>query len=237
MRDQQLPLRVKLPDHAVFDNFYAGPNEELVAYLCDQPQAMTWVWGEPSTGKTHLLQASAARFSQSAYLPLADVQHYGPRILSGYGAFDQVCLDDLDQVVTDDASSWEDALFELFQDLSERGATLIVASRAAPQNVALSMADLKSRLLSGPVYRLQVLDDDERLKAMQLRAWRRGLKLPDATGEYLLKRLQRDMKSLCDFLDHLDTASLVRKSKLTVALVKATLDARQDAHSAPGAQI
>ena len=255
MRDQQLPLHLKLPDHAVFDSYFAGPNREALDYLAQGAGAMTWLWGEPSTGKTHLLQAAAAASARSAYLPLSELKDFGPSVLDGYGQFDVVCVDQLDQIISvqtsqeeksdtvpdngsesadTEASSvqksaeqieWEQALFSLFRLLvMEQRGRLIVASRAAPKSFRVMLPDLASRLLSGPVFRLQSLDDHQRLQAIQLRASRRGLKLPDSTGQYLLKRLKRDMRSLCEFLDRLDTASLVHQSRLTIPLVRMTLD-------------
>lgn len=250
MRDQQLPLHLKLPDHAVFESYFAGPNREALDYLSSGAHKMTWLWGEPSTGKTHLLQAAAAASARSVYLPLAELKQYGPSVLDGYDGFDVVCLDQLDAIIpaassplgesdreirasfeadNDTRQGWEQALFSLFQLLvMERQNTLVVASRAAPRSLQFGLPDLASRLLSGPVFRLQSLDDEQRLRAIQLRASRRGLKLPDSTGHYLLKRLKRDMSSLCAFLDRLDTASLVHQSRLTIPLVRMTLDAVTD---------
>lgn len=259
MREQQLPLHLKLPDYTAFDSFFAGPNEEALAYLSGSQRTMTWLWGQPATGKTHLLQSVAAASDQSVYLPLTELETYGPFVLEGYDAFDVVCIDALDAVIppvrdesepaeTPEASSasaialslsiqrqWEEVLFKLYQEVVvERENTLVVASRSAPRNSQFLMPDLQSRLLSGPVFRLNTLDDEECLQAIQLRAARRGLKLPEATGNYLLKRMKRDMHSLCSFLDELDTASLVHQSKLTIPLVRATLDQRaDDAHSTP----
>lgn len=263
MREQQLPLHLKLPDQTAFDSFYPGPNREVLEYLCGVKRTMTWLWGKPSTGKTHLLQSVAAASDQSVYLPLSELDAYGPFVLEGYDAFDVVCIDALDTVIPakrgDDAvddeppkassesaialslstqRQWEEVLFKLYQEVVvERGNTLVVASRMAPKNSQFLMADLHSRLLSGPVFRLRSLDDEQCLKAIQMRASRRGLKLPDATGQYLLKRMKRDMRSLCAFLDELDTASLVHQSKLTIPLVRTTLDqGDDDGHSAPEVQ-
>ncbi|MFK8031168.1 MAG: hypothetical protein AB8G18_13105 [Gammaproteobacteria bacterium] len=280
MREQQLPLHLKLPDSTTFESYFAGPNQEALAYLVNGDVTMTWLWGESSSGKTHLLQSVAAASDQAVYLPLAELKPYGPFVLDGYDAFDVVCLDQLDaiippqdqntasleqadrrgvqHVISDGGSTafevepddqhnaesedtefdralqaplslatqrlWEKALFKLYQEVVvERQNTLVVASKSAPKNSLFLLPDLESRLLSGPVFRLQSLDDDQLLSAIQLRASRRGLKLPDATGRYLLRRMKRDMHSLCEFLDRLDTASLVHQSKLTIALVKTTL--------------
>jgi DnaA family protein len=48
----------------------------------------------------------------------------------------------------------------------------------------------------------------------------RGFELPDETAQYLLRRLPRDMATLCRFLDELDEASLAAQRRLTVPFVK-----------------
>lgn len=250
MRDQQLTLHLNLPDYAVFESYFEGPNREAVRYLASDASTIAWLWGEPSTGKTHLLQAVAATTAHAAYLPLEALKQYGPSVLEGYDAFDVVCIDQLDAIVPasteagepdqhagatgllseDEQRRWEQALFGLYQSVvSERQRRMVIATRVAPKNCRFLLPDLASRLLSGPVFRLKSLNDKQRLEAIQLRARRRGMTLPDSTGRYLLKRLKRDMRSLCEFLDRLEDASLVHKSPLTIPLVRMTLDDAADA--------
>ena len=73
---------------------------------------------------------------------------------------------------------------------------------------------------------LQTLDDDEQVTALQLRANLRGFELPDEAAQYLLRRLPRDMASLCTFLDELDEESLVSQRRLTVPFVREVMDRR-----------
>ena len=47
--------------------------------------------------------------------------------------------------------------------------------------------------------------------------------LPEETGQFLLRRLPRNMTALCTFLDELDEASLVAQRRLTVPFVKAVM--------------
>ena len=85
------------------------------------------------------------------------------------------------------------------------------------------MPDLRSRLGWGLIYQLKVLDDQQRLQALQLRARQRGCEMPYETGRYLMRRLPRNMAALFDLLDQLDEASLVAQRKLTVPFVKSVL--------------
>lgn len=221
----QLPLLIKLQDQAVFASYFSGPNSETVSQLRRQPDAgggVIWLWGEAATGKSHLLQAVCSACENSAYLPCTELLNIGHPVLDGFSRYSLLCLDDIDQLIG--AGAWEQGIFTLFNELVAEGrGTLVVSSTLAPKTLLFQLADLQSRLLSGPVYRLAGLSDDERLAAIQLRATRRGLELPSATGRFLLKHFRRDMRSLCQMLDKLDTASLVYQSRLTIPLVKSTL--------------
>lgn len=230
----QLPLAIKLRDQAVFDSYYAGPNAEIVAQLRASPLAeggVVWLWGETATGKSHLLQAMCAASERSAFLPVSQVTAIGADMLNGFGQYRLVCLDDVDLMPGD--AAYERSLFGLFQELvTERSGTLVISSTCAPRDVHIRMADLESRLLSGPVYRLTPLSELDRLQVIRQRAERRGLELPDATGDFLLRHFKRDMRSLCNLLDKLDTEALVQQQRrLTIPLLKSAIAGRnrQDA--------
>ena len=64
---------------------------------------------------------------------------------------------------------------------------------------------------------LQLLEETEQIEALQLRAQIRGFDLPLETAQFLLRRLPRDMASLCAFLDELDDASLAAQRRLMAA--------------------
>jgi DnaA-homolog protein len=61
------------------------------------------------------------------------------------------------------------------------------------------------------------------MRALQIRAARRGLELADEAALFLVRRLPRDMHSLCDVLDRLDAASLVAQRRLTVPFLREAL--------------
>jgi DnaA family protein len=234
MDAKQLPLGVRLRDTSVFASYFPGRNSSVV----DALQALTarrespsdgptcvWVHGPLSVGKTHVLQAMCARVhanSQSAaYLPLTEVAPLGGGILTGYGQFSLVCLDDAETVAGN--ADWERALFRLHRELDEQGGRLVLAATAPPAALPFRLADLASRLNGGVVLTLQPLDEPEQLEALQLRAQLRGCELPEETAQFLLRRLPRNMAALCAFLDELDEASLIAQRRLTVPFVKAVM--------------
>lgn len=223
----QLALPLRLADHAVFASFLASGNETLVATLRALADGADgggcWLWGTPSTGKTHLLQAVCEQAGdQSVYVPLAELKEAGPGILDGLASRALVCIDDIDVAAGD--RDWELALFVLYNQVIEAGGQIVAAASAAPRSSAFELADLQSRLSSLPAFQLQPLGDDETRKALQLRAGLRGLDLPDDTAQFLLSRSRRDMASLYGLLDRLDDEALRAKRRLTVPFVKEVLE-------------
>ena len=81
----------------------------------------------------------------------------------------------------------------------------------------------QSRLSLALVFQLQQLSDEDKLRALQLRASRRGLNLPDDVGRFILTRGARSMSALFDLLDRLDQASLQAQRKLTIPFLKEIL--------------
>ena len=222
----QLALPLQLQDYAVFDSFWPGPNDAAVGYLRRLADASghagVWLWGQPATGKSHLLQAVCAQLGdRSIYLPLRDFQSSGAGILDGLASRQCVSLDDFDAVAGN--AAWELALFGLFNELSDQGGILLVASNAPPRESGILLADLQSRMSLLTVFQLQVLGDSDRQNALQLRAKHRGLDLPADTAKYLLSRARRDMASLYGLLDRIDAEALRAQRRLTIPFVRGVL--------------
>jgi DnaA family protein len=225
---EQLALRVRLRDWARFSTYVAGPNREAVDALSgrgpDSPR-VTWLWGRPGTGKTHLLQAACAAAGAAgvaaAYLDLHDTSE--PGRLEGCDALGVVCLDSLELVAGD--ATWNSAIFRLHTLMQDTRARLVVASRSAPASIEFRLADLRSRLLAADTWQLRELDDAEQVRALQLRAQQRGLELTEEAALFLVRRLPRDMHSLCRIFERLDEASLVAQRRLTVPFLRQALAA------------
>lgn len=228
MQSSQLPLGIRLRDSSVFASYFAGRNQPAVDAVLSLREGevprCVWLHGAEGVGKTHLLQAVCARAGQqgltAAYVPLAE-PGITPDLLSGCGQLAHVCVDDL-QLAAGHAE-WERALFSLYQELDEHRGRLWVASTLPPAALAIRLRDLASRLSGGLVLTLQPLSDEEQIQALKLRAKLRGFQLPDETAQLLLRRLPRDMASLCAFLDRLDEASFVARRRLTPQFVREVL--------------
>lgn len=232
MKPVQLPLGVRLRDDATFANYYPGANAAALGYverLCDADAGWTenliYLWGNTGVGRSHLLQAACLRFEQlgepALYLPLDEVAMLGPELLDNLEQYELVCLDDLDAIAG--KADWEEALFHLFNRLRDAGRRLLLAASASPRELGIQLPDLQSRLCLSLVFQLQELSDEDKLRALQLRASRRGLHLTDEVGRFILTRGARSMSALFELLEQLDQASLQAQRKLTIPFLKETL--------------
>lgn len=198
------------------DNFVVGGNGEaltgLAAWLAqDSREPSLLLWGEAGAGKTHLLRASEARYSDAAADP--DLARLDESAL--FHAIDGVeALSERGQI----------ALFNLFNRLGAAGGRLLSSASQAPQHLVLR-EDLRTRLGSGLIYRLQALTDSEKIAALTTQASARALRLPPEALSYLLAHAPRDMRSLTALLTALDRYSLEHKRSITMPLLREVLHA------------
>ncbi|MGB0832949.1 MAG: DnaA inactivator Hda [Psychrobium sp.] len=225
----QLSLPVYLPDDETFDSFYPANNEELLNVMSLQVASaenqFIYLWGQPKSGKTHLLHACCAAAQeqglQTFYIPFEMYASMSVAILENLDSLPLICLDNIDSVAGNPL--WEEALFDLYNRVKEAGGRLVVSASNSPTQNNFKLPDLVSRLSWGLSYQVHSMSDDDKLAAMQQRAEARGLVLSDDVVKYLFNRLDRDLRTLFDTLDRLDKASMQAQRKLTIPFIKDTL--------------
>lgn len=230
----QMPLRLSPQQLYRLDNFYFSQPElaEAITVFCEQnTQRFLYLWGQPSSGKTHLSLAiadKAQRNNKSAlYLPLAElVNTASPEVLQGLENQQLVCLDELEAICA--KPEWEQALFHCFNQLQDAGCQLLLTSRYNPASIELTLPDLRSRIATGLIYQLNVASDMGKQKIMQLQSKARGFDMPDEVAQYLLRHHSRDLIELMHCLHALDKASMVAQRRLTIPFVKQILQYGQN---------
>lgn len=229
----QLPLEFKFNNEYTFDSFVTGSNDELVAALKSIASSeyipFVYFWGRRGIGKTHLLQAfcqsTAFRNKPIAMIPLAakdSNEQYAPQMLDGLEAMSLVCIDDIHCIAG--KSDWENALFHFYNRARDSSTPLVITGDSPPAQLDIGLQDLKTRLAWGLVLQIQSVSDQDKLRALQLRAKHRGMELGDDVGEYMMSRYSRDIVDLMALLNKLDKASLTEQRRLTIPFVKQFLD-------------
>ncbi|SET52729.1 DnaA inactivator Hda [Thorsellia anophelis] len=229
--EQQLTLPlIPLPEDEVFSTFYPNGSEMAIFALHEvlkNPETeFIYLWGGKNTGKTHLLHSACSHNDQLslpvALLPLTQRRYISPEMVEGLEELSLVCIDDIDEIACDD--KWELAIFDLFNRIKEKDrATLIITGNQPPKELGIKLPDLISRLSWGEIYQLSPLKDEDKLQALQLRALQRGFELPEEVALFLVKRVDRDLRTLFEVLNRLDRASLEEKRLISVPFVKKVL--------------
>ena len=225
----QLPLALRYPADQRLDTFVgapAGALEQLAALANGEGSDWLYLAGPSGAGKTHLLLATCAAAEaagiRAAYLPLVAAAGRMRDALEALEGNDVLALDGLD--VAAGRREDEVALFDVHNRARAAGTRIVYAARDNPDDLALVLPDLRSRLSQCSRISLQALDDDGRREVLRQRARRRGWVLEDAALEWLLKRVERDLVGLTALLDRLDRASLAAQRRITVPFLRQVLN-------------
>jgi len=228
MRQLILELLPETPPR--LDNFVPGGNGEaltgLAAWLApENRESSLFLWGDTGAGKTHLLRACVADTEPELETKTG---YSDARLDPDLSRFDRigepadypllVAVDNVDAL----GVPGQIALFNLFNRLRAAGRRLLTAGDQAPRHLVLR-EDLRTRLGSGLVYRVQALSDAEKIDALTIQAKSRGLRLPNEAFNYLLAHAPRDMRSLSALLSALDRYSLEHKRPITMPLLREVL--------------
>jgi len=219
---QQLLLQLAPPPAPTLDNYVPGRNGAALQALRDiassaPAERFVYLWGEPGSGRTHLLRglAHGAGIHRAPDLNGAQLD----RLQDGQ----VVAVDN----VQDLSADGQIALFDLYNRVRSAGGALAASGDAAPAQLALR-ADLRSRLAWGLAFQLHPLSDEEKAAALREHARGRALDLGEDVIAYLLKHARRDMASLIGILDALDRYSLEKQRPVTLALVRDALGSMKD---------
>src|SRR5258708_12329019 len=200
---RQFPFRISAPAEPRFENYVAGANVEALARIRELAagslrEAIVYLWGEPGSGRTHLLRAAARA---------------NPELFTA------------DDVETLDSAA-QQALFVAINAARDGQAAVLAAGTAPPAQLPLR-EDLRTRLAWGLVYQLKPLTDTEKALYLRAEAGRRGLRLSDEVVWYLLNHLPRDLASLHRVLEALDRDSLASQRAVTRPLLRQALSPAQ----------
>lgn len=233
----QLSLPIHQIDDETLDNFYAENSFALLDLLRQNfdevRQPFFYVWGGKSSGKSHLLKAVSNHYllngKATSYIPLEKSAYFSPAVLDNADQLDLLCLDDVQAIVGNE--EWEQAIFNLFNQFREqqglfsqgKKTLLLISADGPPNQLGIVREDLSSRLMWGGIHHLREMSDEQKRVILQRKAHSKGLELPDEVVNFLLKRLDRDLKELQKTLDLLDRASLQAQRKLTLPFVKSVL--------------
>ncbi|NVJ60946.1 MAG: DnaA regulatory inactivator Hda [Gammaproteobacteria bacterium] len=220
---QQIPLNIALDQDNTFASFLMGKNQFLMEFLLQASRSgneFVYLWGNQGSGKSHLLQAFGNQSESVIYIPLKE-PGLAPEMLEGLESFQIVCIDDIDAIAGD--AKWEEGIFHLYNRIKDIGNSLVISGNQSPNDIGISLNDLKSRLTAMTVFKIQMLSDTDKQVLLQQKAAAMGFTLGSEVAQFVLSRSSRDLHYLMKALDQLDSASLIAQRKITVPFVKDVL--------------
>ena len=221
---KQIALDIGLACAPSFATFFAGPNEAALKHLelwvgnSLRSPVPTYLWGEASSGKTHLLKAvSEALREQGASVGWLDASLLEPPEFKESWA----------AVIIDDCHLYtavqQHAAFNWFVNAQTHQRWVLGAGELPPADLKLR-EDLRTRLGWGHVFHLHVLSEPERRAVLRQAADARGVFLGDEVMDFMLTRFSRDLGSLMELLDLIDGYALQTKRGITIPLIKSMME-------------
>ena len=225
MMGRQLPLGLDVQPPPSLDGFIGADNLLLRALIAQQMagqgEAQLLAHGAAALGKTHLAEAACFyAATQGRRAGFVSLGNSAPPDLA-FDALDALVLDDIHHLAGQ--SEGEFWLFDVINQVRERGLSLLMTSLRGPAEIGFHLPDLASRLVWGPVLRIAAPNDAEKLELVRRKAAERGLSLPFDAALYLLNHGARDVGSLMDAINRLDVASFAAQRKLTLPFVRDVL--------------
>ncbi len=226
MKGDQLSLPVLLQQAPRFENFFNGPNADVVAALksvaasADLPAA--WIFGAKASGKSHLLSATVHLYGGDAQLIASESLNLLAENPDPFERCALLAIDDVDAGLQDQDICL--ALMRLIDRRRSANLPLVLAASAPPDRLQeVLLPDLLSRFRGMALMGLKPLRHGDRLDLLELHARARGLELGDQARNWLLAHLRRDAGSLISALEQLDRAALIAQRRPTLPFIKETL--------------
>ena len=231
MAMKQLALDIGLATGPTLARFFAGPNEAALQHLrlaagdgssqATRSPVPTYLWGEPGSGKTHLLKAVRQSLREQG----ASVGWLAPSVAEPPDFDDHWAAIVLDDVHLYDTAQQATAFNWFVNAISPASGSprwILAAGDLPPADLPLR-DDLRSRLGWGHVFQLQLLSEAERRSVLRQEADARGVFLSDEVMDYMLSRFSRDLGHLMQLLDQLDAFALRTQRAITIPLLKAMI--------------
>ncbi len=229
---KQLALDIGLTPVPTLERFYPGPNTAALQHLRSaleggqggalRAPVPVYLWGESGSGKTHLLKAVHEALREQG-LRVGWMDASTEHLTPFDDSWSAVLLDEVDLY-----DSQQQALaFNWFINAlnpAEGTVRWVLAAGAMPPADLPLRDDLRSRLGWGHVFQLRLLDEAERRAVLRQEADARGVFLGDEVMDYMLRRFSRDLGSLMQLLDQLDSFALRTQRALTIPLLKTMLE-------------
>ena len=229
---KKLTFPFQINQKASFESFFCSPdNIELMSRLADLLVSKNAdeliINGAEGSGKSFLMQAICNELSSSgkqfAFMPMNKAINMGVEIFQNLASLNAVCIDDLQLILS--REEWETALFNLINECQQSNCSLILSfgGNQSLEDIT-QLPDLLSRIKRMEFMKLQAVQDECLNQALDFVSQQLDINLEKAELEFLLNHQTREFSILVDNLISLDKQAASLKRKITIPLIKETLN-------------
>lgn len=224
---QQLALPLRFDQTCSFDHFYSADNfasHSIKQHINSTIEPLLLINGGVSTGKSHLLNASAL-YCQShnvsfQYFDAEMLLESGVEVISECSKGNVLIIDNVHYLAQN--NEWERKLYDLYNDAQRNHWLMIMSSTSVELNV-FTLKDWGSRLKSAVHIGLTNATEAELKNIIQFRSKLLGLKIKPDVIDYLLVHFSRDLAVQIKLLQTLDKKALEQHRNITIPFIKKTL--------------
>jgi len=226
----QIPLPLSFDKRFSFQNYIADNSayvqHNLKALFDETGEPLVGLWGGTDSGKTHLLNACAhyARHCNVQFHLFDALQLHQAEAdnFSDFAYGSVLGIDNLDLLAGN--REWEEQFYQLINRVKAGEIRLVFSLSRNPRDIGFKLPDLKSRLMWGLLIALQSPDDEQLTELLKTRAQLLGLVMNYDVLNYLLSHYSRKLSDQMQLLYRLDHASMSKKRKITIPLIRETLN-------------
>ena len=218
-KEDQIPLNFTFCTEKSFDNFIVGDNRIMVEMLKDFTKSepkLVFIHGKKSSGKTHLCKSVFDSISGKKIYITKDSFNLIREIDTQ--EIDYLIIDDLDLILLNSES--QEDVFYIINEFLLLKKYILISSTCSITGINFSTQDLKSRIKSGLILKINDMNDEDKINIIKKIAEERGWSIDQKVCEYMFNHFQRDLFFLCNVLKNLDEKSLSMKKNITVPFVK-----------------
>jgi DnaA family protein len=229
---QQLIFPFQVNQKASFESFFCAPENialmsKLKSLVNDNKTYELIINGAEGSGKSFLMQAICNELSalgkHFAFIPMNKAINMGTEIFHNLNSLNVVCIDDLQLILS--KSEWETALFNLINECQQSGCSLMLSLGGThPLEENTQLPDLLSRIKRMEYMTLHAVQDEFLNQALDFVSHQLDINLEKAELEFLLKHQTREFSLLVGNLISLDMQAAALKRKITIPLIKETLN-------------
>lgn len=232
-----------------FENFVVGPCNRIAhaaaVSICDPGDGGAsadvynplLLYGDPGTGKTHLLHSVCERMRQIAErhaIFYQSCEEFTNRYIASvksnsltsfrrhYRHAEVLALDDLDFL--SGRKRTQEEFFHTLSDLVEKGTHVLLSCSRSPREWSGLQSRLASRLQSGLVARLGPPDVETRTRILLGKARYRGCELPAEVAAFIVSRVRGDLREVEGALSKVLIASSSNNTPVSLELTRSVLE-------------